>query len=238
MTRRADRLFQIIQILRRGRLTTARFLSETLEVSERTIYRDIRDLVLSGVPLEGEAGLGYIMKKGFDLPPLMFDYDELEALLVGTRLLHGWADPKLARAADRALQKILNVLPQERRDGWRRTPIFAPQFRADAMEIMTPVRAAVNEYRKLRLDYARADGTPSQRTIRPLGLFFWGRKWTVVGWCELREGFRQFRLDRIASIEVLAETFRDEAGKTLNDFFELEVPEEARDKVQHELDEL
>src|SRR5690349_21118123 len=113
--RRADRLFQIVQILRARRLTTARYLAERLEVSERTVYRDMQDLSLSGVPIMGEAGVGYALKKGYDLPPLMFDYDEIEALVIGARMAAAWGSKPLAKSAHEALEKIAAVLPEPKR---------------------------------------------------------------------------------------------------------------------------
>src|SRR5437899_1479879 len=109
--RRADRLFQIVQRLRRRGVTTAAQLAQALEVSERTVYRDVRDLQLSGVPILGEAGVGYALPRGFDLPPLMFTEEELEALVVGARMVQAWGDQKLARAAEDALSKIETVVP-------------------------------------------------------------------------------------------------------------------------------
>jgi len=226
MTRRADRLFQIIQVLRRGRLTTAKRLAEELEVSERTIYRDIRDLVTSGVPVEGEAGVGYLMKKGYDLPPLMFNREELEALLVGTRMLNSWADPQLAQAADGALQKIMAVLPADLKQRMTASSVFVPHIQPYPVHQITSLRAALAEKRKIFLVYRRADEVTSERVIRPLCLFFWGKTWTLVGWCELRSAFRNFRTDRMQTIRVLTEEFEDEPGRALSDFFATEVPPE------------
>lgn len=219
--RRADRLFQIIQILRGGRLVTAHGLAAQLEVSERTIYRDIRDLMLSGVPIEGEAGVGYLMKKGFDLPPLMFDAAELEALLVGARMTKSWADAKLARAAERALQKIEAVLPDNLKEELGRTHIFVPEFNPYPNQPLAPLRQATAERRKLYLEYTRLDGEQSRRVIRPLGLFFWGKKWTLVAWCEYRDDFRHFRVDRMASIRILEDCFEQRPGQQLKDFLRL-----------------
>ena len=126
--RRADRLFQIVQLLRGGRLVTARLLAEKLEVSERTIYRDIADLQGSGVPVEGEAGVGYLMRDGYDLPPLMFTRDEIAALVAGARMVRAWGGLSMARAAEEALIKIGSVLPDARRPTVEATAIFAPSF--------------------------------------------------------------------------------------------------------------
>lgn len=219
--RRADRLFQIVQHLRGGRLTTARQLSERLEVSERTIYRDIADLVGAGVPIDGEAGIGYLMREGFDLPPMMFSKDEVVALVAGARLIRAWGGVEMARAAQEALVKIETVLPASARDHGRQVQIHAfapPQINNNYRRRLDEIERAVEARTRLTFDYEDAAGDSSNRTIRPLGLWYWGRVWTVVGWCELRKDFRMFRLDRIDAM-TLGETFKHESGKSLADFY-------------------
>jgi len=222
--RRADRLFQIIQFLRTRRVTTAHWLAERLEVSERTIYRDIKDLILSGVNIEGEAGIGYVVRRGFDLPPLMFSKEEVSALTLGARIVESWADPALAVAAQSALSKIESVLPDDLKDSPEKTPLFAPmtQIRPDIASKMSEIRMATDVNRKLSILYADANYQLSQRTVWPLGLFFWGVVWTMGAWCELRKNFRIFRLDRIQKLRVLDETYSVEKGKTLQDLIEHE----------------
>ncbi len=218
--RRADRLFQLIQLLRRRNVATAGWLAEKLEVSERTVYRDVRDLMLSGVPIEGEAGVGYILRRGFDLPPLMFTQPEIEAMVLGARVVKSWGDPGLARAADDALARVEVVLPDRLRERLTSTPLYAPQFHippAFAAALGT-LRAAVDERRKVHLDYTAADGSDTDRVVRPLGLFFWGPSWSLAGWCELREDFRSFRLDRIRQLTPLQERFTPEPGRTIDDY--------------------
>jgi predicted DNA-binding transcriptional regulator YafY len=217
--RRADRLFQIIQFMRRRGVTTAAALADALEVSERTVYRDVRDLVLSGVPIDGEAGVGYRLRKGFDLPPLMFTATELEALVLGTRVVMSWADPALANAAQAALARIEAALPEDLRSRLN-APLFAPGFhvRQEVLERMGVLRAAIDQHRKVLLDYRDVEGSSTQRTVRPLALSFWGSVWSLTAWCELRSDFRSFRLDRANSIDTLPERFQDESGKTLEDF--------------------
>ncbi len=224
--RRADRLFRIVQHLRGGRLVTARQLAETLEVSERTIYRDVADLIGSGVPVEGEAGLGYVMREGFDLPPLMFSRDEIVALVAGARLIRAWGGLEMARSAEEALIKIDAVLPDTARDKARGVQIHAFQMREldDATRArIDKIEHAVDRRTRLTLDYADASGTPTRRPVRPLGLWFWGKVWTLVGWCELRDDFRMFRLDRISEMTEDG-TFRHERGKGLRDFYALNTP--------------
>jgi predicted DNA-binding transcriptional regulator YafY len=219
--RRADRLFQIVQYLRGGRLVTAARLAETLEVSERTIYRDIADLQASGVPIDGEAGVGYVMRDGYDLPPLMFTRDEIVALVAGARLTRAWGGAAMARAAEEALVKIETVLPDAERARANQVHIHAiaeemtPRVRARIDEI----ERAVEEQRRLTLSYIDAEDQPTERVVRPLGLWFWGKVWTLVAWCELRDDFRMFRLDRIARMDNGGDPFRSERGKTLADFY-------------------
>ena len=217
--RRAERLFQIVQLLRSRNVTTAARLAEELEVSERTIYRDIADLVSSGVPIDGEAGVGYIMRGGFDLPPLMFTPEEIEALVLGARVVMSWTDPTMARAARDVLGKVEAVLPERLRASLAETALFAPNFggRRETPNL-TALRTCMRERRKVRFGYTRGDGARSIRTVQPLGLFFWGATWSVVGWCEHRDAFRSFRLDRIEGLRVLEQNFEDVPGRTLNDY--------------------
>lgn len=217
--RRADRLFRLVQLLRARRFATAKFLAGSLEVSERTVYRDVRDLSLSGVPIEGEAGVGYALRRDFDLPPLMFDYEEIEALTAGARMVQAWSSPKLARAAQAALDKIAAALPNEKRIAMERTRLYAPTFHIDPElgRVMDAMREAIVESRRLAFTYKDESGRESRRTVRPLGLYFWGQRWTLAAWCESREDFRSFRLDRTGGVTAGAR-FPDEPGKRLDDF--------------------
>ncbi len=217
--RRADRLFQIVQYLRGGRLVTARQLAERLEVSERTIYRDIADLQTSGVPIDGEAGVGYILREGFDLPPLMFTRQEISALVLGARIAKAWGGAQMALAAEEALVKIEAVLPESERRQIADTQLFAVSFeQPDAVrERLDVLDHAIGQRRRIHFGYERLDGAKSARTVRPLGLYYWGKVWTLVAWCELREDFRAFRVDRIAPPRLEA-AFTPEAGKTLRDY--------------------
>ena len=219
--RRADRLFQIIQLLRRRNVATAGWLAGELEVSERTVYRDIRDLMLSGVPIEGEAGVGYVLRRGFDLPPLMFTDAEIEAMVLGARVVTSWGDAGLAKAAADALSRVESVLPDRLKARLTGTPLFAPGFHVpqQVAASLTVVRGAIDARRKVRMAYTGADGAGTERTVRPLGLFFWGTTWSFAGWCELRTDFRSFRLDRIGHLNKLPERFQDEAGRTIDDYF-------------------
>ena len=214
--RPADRLFQIILMLRNGRIVTARALAEALEVSERTIYRDIADLVASGAPIDGEAGVGYRLRRGYQVPPLMFSGDELEALVIGAKLVQAWGDSALGKAAGQAMARIEAVLPRalEERIAGSDLRFCAPGFMQPAplREPMTLLRDGMEKGLKVRVRYRRADGEISQRTLWPLGLVFWGHCWTLGAWCELRQGFRTFRVDRIEAVETSAERFDDRYG--------------------------
>lgn len=218
--RRADRLFQIVQHLRGGRLVTAKTLSERLEVSERTIYRDVADLMASGVPIDGEAGVGYILRSGFDLPPLMFTRDELAALTLGARFVKAWGGPRLALAAEEALVKIGAVLPERERGSGADVNLFAMAFDLpdDVRKVIDQLELAVRSRRRVHIVYDALDGETSERDLRPLGLYHWGKVWTLAAWCELRTDFRNFRADRIMTIAECGDTFRNEPGKTLRDF--------------------
>ena len=234
--RRADRLFQIVQRLRRGRgpAVTAAALARELEVSERTIYRDVADLGASGVPITGEAGVGYRLPRGsFDLPPLMFTEDEIEALVLGARVVEGWGDPALARAAADVLAKVEAVLPARLKDRVADATLFAVNLRgADKQvgEMLTTLRSAIRAQRKAEIDYVDRTGQHTTRTTWPLGLFYWGVTWTVGAFCELRDGFRNFRLDRIARLDVRADRFPPTPGRTLRDLFDYyrNNPDDAR----------
>jgi len=217
--RRADRLFQIIQFIRGRRLTTATFLGQRLEVSERTVYRDIADLQRQGVPIEGEAGVGYRIGAGFDVPPLMFTRDEAAALVASARLAQSWVDPAMARDIESALCKILSVLSPAARISAESLALYAPAYVLDdgTRAHLQILREAVQSRQKLRMNYRDVAGVASERIVRPLGCFYWGKVWTFSAWCELRQDFRGFRIDRIDKVEVLPDRFHDEPGKTLAD---------------------
>ena len=218
--RRADRLFRLVELLRSRRLATGHWLAAELQVSLRTVYRDIQDLCLSGVPIESEAGLGYRLRYRLDVPPLLFDTVELEALLVGSRMVKAWGDADLAQAATAALAKIHNVLPDILRREAQQARLFIPPQPQDRPRHLTELRRAVRDRRIICITYVRADGEASERTLWPLGLFFWGQRWTLVGWCLLRDGFRHFRVDRIGQLSVKEEHYPDTSGRRLSDFFD------------------
>jgi len=218
--RRADRLFQIVHLLRRDRATTATQLAVELEVSERTIYRDVQDLVQSGVPIQGEAGVGYALPTHFDLPPLMFSAIELEALVLGARMVQGFADDELQRAARSALAKVEHVAPRALANAAAESKLLVPDLRTDAPTgpTLALLRKALRDHRVVLFAYRDEGGASTARDVRPLGLAYWGKVWTLVAWCELRNGFRSFRLDRIDAAVTTVRRFVDEPGKRLDDY--------------------
>lgn len=218
--RRADRLFEILQILRREGTVKAAVIAETLEVSRRTIYRDIHDLVASGVPIDGEAGVGYVLRPGFDLPPLMFKEQEIEALLLGARIVQSWADPELGRAAADVIAKVREVLPEPLRGHIDALGLWAPAgHRHEPIGVdQAAIRSAIRNQCKIRFHYYDLKENSSDRVMRPLVMAFYGPVWLLAGWCEVRNGFRVFRLDRMSALTVLNERFRAEPGKTAFDF--------------------
>ena len=222
--RRADRLFQIITILRaradRRRPTTAQDIAETLEVSVRTVYRDIADLIASGVPIDGEAGVGYILRSGFDLPPLMFTIDEIEAIVLGSKIVGSWGDPELAKAAGAVLEKVEAILPADKRRALDETALIAPKnhFQAPVTIDIVALRHAIRGRRKITFAYVNEDGRGSERTVRPLALAFYGPVWLLLAWCELRIDFRSFRIDRMRDASFGPDLFAMEPGKTMADY--------------------
>lgn len=227
--RRADRLFQIVQLIRGRRLTTAAFLAKRLEVSERTVYRDIADLQQQGVPLEGEAGVGYRLGQGFELPPLMFTPDEARALVASVRMAQVWQDPALAQASQVALGKILAVLPTSARAAAQSMAVYAPPvgLEPSVQQTLQLLREAAQAKRKVQFDYTDASGQASRRTVRPLGCFYWGSVWTLAAWCHTRQDFRSFRLDRIEKPERLEGAtgqFKDEPAKSLAEYLRRAAP--------------
>jgi len=218
--RRADRLFQIVQYLRNRHLTTARWLSEKLEVSERTIYRDIQDLMLSGVPIEGEAGVGYVLRRGFDIPPIMFTKDEIEALVIAARMAKTWAGTKLARSAEFALDKIEAVLPDNLKAELEKPRLYVPEILSDTKTagLLDELREAVNTHHIIRIEYNSLKNEISERELRPLGLFFWGKVWTLAAWCELRQSYRSFRVDRIEKLTLSEKHFDEDENISFSGF--------------------
>jgi predicted DNA-binding transcriptional regulator YafY len=218
--RRADRLFQLVLLLRSKRASTGEGLATALGVSKRTVYRDVRDLQLSGVPIRGEAGVGYALDRRFDLPPMTFTSVELEGLALGARMVSAWGDPELAAAVSSAMTRIEAVLPETLRQVLLDTALFAAGFprQAEMAKEVAVMRRAISEHRTLQFAYTRADGAETERSVRPLGLYFWGNKWTLAAWCEKRRDYRSFRPDRMREVELLDRHFATDGDINLADF--------------------
>jgi predicted DNA-binding transcriptional regulator YafY len=208
--RRADRLFQIIQILRRskGPMTAAAIAAE-LETSKRSVYRDIAALIGQRVPIRGEAGFGYVLESGFDLPPLMLTSDEIEAAALGAQWVAGHGDAALARAAQNLIAKITAVIPDQFRplilDSGARTP---PGWNIppDGLDV-AQARASIRQGRKIALAYRDENGRDSERKVWPVVIGYLDAARTLIAWCELRRDFRTFRIDRIRSADFLDERY-------------------------------
>ena len=213
---RTDRLFDLIQILRDGRLHRASEMAERLGVSVRTIWRDMATLMASGMPVEGERGVGYILRAPITLPPMILSGDEIEALRAGVRLVAEGADPALARAARSLAAKIASVTPAppEGDDLFA----FTGEETGHAPTMVPAIRSAIAGRERLTISYIDPEGRESHRDIRPLALDMEGRVWTLAAWCELRGGFRSFRIDRIVALSPTGETFAREVGRELADY--------------------
>jgi predicted DNA-binding transcriptional regulator YafY len=214
--RRADRLFQIIQVLRRSRgPITAEAIAQELETSKRTIYRDIADLVGQRAPIRGEAGVGYVLEDGFDMPPLMLTPEEVEACVLGAQFVAQRGDASLARAAEDLLAKIHTVIPER-----LRPLVVEPSTRAgpgrqgapDGLD-MAAVRGAIRGGRKLRLSYGDEQGRPSLRTVWPFGVGYFETTRLLLAWCELRSDFRSFRTDRVLAADFLEEAYPERPAR-------------------------
>jgi predicted DNA-binding transcriptional regulator YafY len=220
MTRRADRLLALLELLRGRPISTAANLAAALEVSIRTVYRDIDALVATGVPVRGEAGMGYTLEAGYHLPPLNLTAEEAEALALGARVLATWSDGAVAGQAAAALAKIRAVLPATGQAGVDQDILWAPQWverHAPKVDLLELKRAAQRR-RVLLIEYEALNGARTTRTVRPLSINFFGPVWLLAAWCELAEDFRCFRLDRIHLMVPTGATFRHEDGKRLADF--------------------
>jgi predicted DNA-binding transcriptional regulator YafY len=207
---RTGRLFQLMDALRGNRRpVTAGALAERLGVSERTIYRDIQALAQLGAPVEGSAGLGYVLRNGFFLPPLMFDADELEALVLGARWVRHQGDDSLSAAADRALAKIATATPRDLRDHMAETSLWVPVGPTPARPdpFVRPAREAIRRQCKLRIAYRDEHGAASERVVWPFALAFFQERRVMAAWCELRDAIRHFRVDRIVQAELGSERY-------------------------------
>lgn len=218
--RRADRLFQLILLLGRGRVLTGEWLAARLQVSKRTVYRDIQDLGGSGVPIDGEAGVGFRLRQGYLIPPLMFTPEELQALVFGARLVQSCADQGLHEAAEGVLAKVDAALPAQLKPKLEDTGLLVPDFRvsAEVKAILQELRAAVSGRRQVLFRYTQGDGQSVHVQARPLCLRYAGGTWTLGAWSELEAAFRVFRVYRIDALEVTHARFGFERGREVGEF--------------------
>jgi predicted DNA-binding transcriptional regulator YafY len=222
--RRADRLFDIIQSLRRAsRPVTAATLADKLEVTPRTVYRDIAALQASRVPIEGAPGLGYVLRRGFDLPPLMFTSEEADAIAIGVRLLRRLRDPGLQKAADSVLAKLAAIVPEPLQPRLIAAPVYVSD--GDGPTVtgidLAELRDAIHDTRKIAIAYADENGRCTRRTIWPLAMAYYVDVTLIGAWCELRNDFRHFRVDRVLSTQLLDEHFPADNGKLMAEWLAL-----------------
>jgi predicted DNA-binding transcriptional regulator YafY len=224
-------LLQLVMLLRARRSTTAAALAEDLGVSVRTVYRYVRELEDAGVPIEGEAGVGYRLGRGFELPPMVLSVDEIEALALGIRMVEQQADAELALAATTLRMRLEGALPAPIRDAFGRTQLFAPRAFAPPgrSEHLAVVRRAIATGRRLAFGYTDRAAVRTDRVVRPLAIYYWGGKFTVAAWCEQRADYRNFRPDRMES-PVLGEVYPpDDPPLSIAAFLECERARSPRD---------
>ena len=222
--RRADRLIKIVHYLRRmRRATTAARIADDFGVCVRTVYRDIQDLMNSGVPITGEAGVGYVIDKKYHLPPVMFDLDELEAIGLGIAMVRSWTDDRFAAKADSAFEKVQAVLPENLLLEIQQlvTYSFPSTSKIPWQVSFSEVRECIRRHQKIEFTYTDLKEKTSRRKVRPLSLVFFGPVWLLVAWCEKRRDFRNFRLDRINDLRVCDEIFPDEKDRNLQAYIRL-----------------
>ncbi len=220
--RRAERLFRLINEMRTRGVSRATDLADHFEVSVSTIYRDIAHLQASGLPIEGEAGVGYLLRPGFDLPNVTFTNDQVDALAVGLSFVESAGDPVLATAAREARAKIQAGMPRPEERKLADAPYFSLQGRNGATPDVALLRQAIRERQIVQIDYRDGDGNRTGRRVRPLVIWNLTDGWMFSAWCELRQDFRTFRVDRTANLAVTGERFDDDEAKGLRAFMERE----------------
>ncbi|MEZ9700413.1 helix-turn-helix transcriptional regulator [Vibrio sp. 10N.261.46.E12] len=215
---KSERLFDLLTVLRSKRYAvTATELAKVMNVSERTIYRDIQSLQNSGVPIQGETGVGYMLQAGSHLPPLMLTEQEMVAFELGMRMVRAWSDEELAKAAQSASTKIQSVLPDRVKKQIESFPMAVADnhIPSDIAKRGQLLRHAIDKQHKVSVHYITEDGLVTERVLQPLGQIFWGNNWTLVAWCEQSDDYRHFHLDRIEQLSVLEEAFSLTESKSL-----------------------
>ena len=218
LMRRAERLFRLVNEMRTRRVCRADELAHVLQVSVRTIYRDIAHLQGSGMPIDGEAGVGYLLRPGFELPNVTFTFDQVDALAVGLSLAESLDDPHLAAAAREVRAKIQASMPQPDARKLADAPYFSLSRRTGAPTHARLLREAIRKQFTASMTYTDGDGKASERRVRPLAIWSMEEGWMFSGWCELREGFRTFRFDRIVEICITSDKFDIDEDKSLRAF--------------------
>lgn len=216
--RRAERLFRLVRELRSRSVSRAEDLASYFEISVRTVYRDIAHLQASGLPIDGEAGVGYILRPGFDLPAMTFTFEQLDALAIGLSFVEVAGDTSLSQAAQEVRAKLQAALPDPEKRKLENAPLFASRREGNAASTLKIVRRAIREAEVLQLRYGGGEGQQVERRVRPLAVWAFTDGWLFVGWCELREDFRAFRLDRVSTVEGTGDHFTEEPGKNLTTY--------------------
>jgi predicted DNA-binding transcriptional regulator YafY len=204
------------------RAVTAQRIADDFDICQRTVYRDIHDLMNSGIPIVGEAGVGYVIDKKYHLPPVMFDADELEAIALGIGMVRNWTDNHFAEKAQSAYEKIQAALPENLLIELEQLATYSMPSMSKIPWVVdfSEIRECIRKKKKIKFKYIDLKNKTTSRTVRPLSLIFFGPVWLLVSWCEKRKDFRSFRLDRIQEFEITKKIFRDEKGKTLQDYID------------------
>lgn len=228
--RRAERLFRLVSELRKRGVCRAQDLADYFEISVRTVYRDIGHLQGSGLPIEGEPGVGYLLRPGFDLPAMTFTHEQLDALAMGLSFVEVAGDGLLAEAAREVRAKIETSLPDPADRRLEKAPLFASRRDGPAPALAKDVRRAIRNQMVVHLSYTNAQGVLSERRVRPLAIWAFTDGWLFVGWCEVRGDFRAFRLDRISTLHTTNDRFDDDAVRSLEAYFQQKMPAASRSR--------
>ena len=216
--RRAERLFRLVALMRDMGLSRAEDLANKLEVSVRTVYRDVAHLQGSGIPIEGEAGLGYVLLPGFDLPAMTLTYEQIDALAIGLKFIEEAGDKSLVEAAVYVKSKIQESLPDENKKRLENAPYFSARRGLRAPEFTKLIRKSIHDRLKVKFSYQDSKGCITERTVRPLSLTVFTEGWMMAAWCEYRKDFRYFRLDRMRDLKLTGESFSNDSSKSLVQF--------------------
>lgn len=221
--RRAERLFRLVNEMRARGVSRARDLAEYFEISERTVYRDVAHLQASGLPIEGEAGVGYLLRPGFDLPAMTFTFEQLDALALGLAFVEAAGDASLCQAAGEVRAKLQACLPDPQERKLEKAPLFASRRDGRAGPFTKVVRSAIRDAKVLQLEYKDGNEEVSRRRVRPLAIWAFTDGWLFAGWCELRDDFRAFRIDRILAIEETGASFVNDPERNLQAYLRSKI---------------